>query len=96
MTFGAYPMVSLKDARAKLLEAKTNIQSGINPAIQKRAVKEAERADSSNSFEVVAREWFENKKASLKESYTSRIMDRLELELFPFLSARPIGEITAL
>jgi hypothetical protein len=61
LTFGTYPMTSLREAREKLLEAKKTIKSGVNPAVQKRAVKETEKTDSTSSFEFVAREWFENK-----------------------------------
>jgi hypothetical protein len=95
LTFGTYPMLSHKEAREKLLEAKKTISSGINPVVQKKVTKEAERTDLLNSFEVVAREWVEIKKVNLKESYSSRILGRLELELFPYLASRPITEITA-
>jgi integrase len=95
MTFGTYPMVSLKEAREKLLEAKKTIKSGVNPSIQKKAAKESQAACSLGSFEVIAREWFENKKIIIKDNYSSRIMGRLEKDLFPFLSDRPISEITA-
>jgi hypothetical protein len=62
MTFGTYPLLSLKEAREKLMDAKKAIQSGINPAVQKRVVKEAQATSSLGSFEVVAKEWFERKK----------------------------------
>jgi hypothetical protein len=41
----------------------------------------------------VALEWFERKKPGKKESYTGRILGRLEKELFPFLGDRPIADI---
>ncbi|MDR1578259.1 MAG: site-specific integrase [Deltaproteobacteria bacterium] len=56
---------------------------------------EAEIAVSQNSFKIVAKSWFENKKSTLKDNYTSRIMGRLEKDLFPFLVERPINEISA-
>ncbi|MDR1577742.1 MAG: Arm DNA-binding domain-containing protein [Deltaproteobacteria bacterium] len=83
LTFGTYPMVSLKEAREKLLEAKKTIKSGVNPSIQKKAAKESKAACSLGSFEVVAREWFENNKIIIKDNYSSRIMGRLEKDLFP-------------
>jgi hypothetical protein len=41
----------------------------------------------------VALEWFERKKPGKRESYTGRILGRLEKELLPFLVDRPIADI---
>jgi hypothetical protein len=95
LTFGSYPEVSLKDAREKLVEAKRALREGIDPGQQKKNLEKPDKTETSDTFEAVAREWFDNKKNSLKESYTSRIKGSLELELFPFLSMRPIAEISA-
>jgi hypothetical protein len=78
LTFGMYPLVSLKQARDKLVEANRVIQTGVNPVVQKKVVKESQVADSLGSFEVVAREWFERKKIGKVESYSSRIWGRVE------------------
>jgi integrase len=93
---GTYPLVSLKEAREKLFYAKKSIQEGIDPGLQKKSVKEAERAKNENSFEVVAREWYEGKKIGRNERYTSRVWGRVEKEIFPFLAERTISEIKAL
>jgi integrase len=95
LTFGAYPLMSLREAREKLFDAKRALKSGVNPGLQKKTLSEAAIAESKNSFEVVAREWFENKKINIKENYFSRILGRLENDIFPFLSNRLISEITA-
>ncbi|MDR3203300.1 MAG: integrase arm-type DNA-binding domain-containing protein [Deltaproteobacteria bacterium] len=95
ITFGTYPLVSLKEARNRLVDAKRSLNAGINPAKQKQLVKEAEHSASRNSFEIVSKEWFERKKVGKKDSYSSRIWGRVENELFPFLGVRPIEEITA-
>ncbi|MDR1578457.1 MAG: tyrosine-type recombinase/integrase [Deltaproteobacteria bacterium] len=95
LTFGTYPLVSLKEARDKLVEAKRSLKAGFNPTLKIKSLKEAERPVILNSFEIVAREWFENKKTILKNNYTSRIIGRLEKDLFPFLAERPINEISA-
>jgi integrase len=95
LTFGLYPEVSLKEAREKLVEAKKLLREGNDPGLQKKAVQEYAVTEKQGTFESVAREWFTNKKSSLKESYTSRIMGRVENELLPFLADRPIAEISA-
>jgi integrase len=95
LTIGTYPLVSLKEARELLIDAKRTLKSGINPACQKKILKQTEHLSSVNSFEAVAREWFERKKEGKKDNYTDRIWGRVEKELFPFLAGRPINEIEA-
>ncbi|MDR2140339.1 MAG: integrase arm-type DNA-binding domain-containing protein [Deltaproteobacteria bacterium] len=95
MTFGQYPQMSLKEAREKLFEARRSLGQGINPNQEKNFQEEAELLAINNSFEIVAREWFDNKKIILKDSYSSRLLGRLENDLFPFLGNRLISEITA-
>ncbi|MDR2351564.1 MAG: Arm DNA-binding domain-containing protein, partial [Deltaproteobacteria bacterium] len=68
MTFGTYPLVSLKQARDQLVDAKRLLSSGINPSTHKKILKNADKAEAENSFETVAREWFERKKVGKKES----------------------------
>ena len=53
----------------------------------------ADRA--ANSFEVLAREWFAKHVANWSDSHTKRIGRFLEGDLFPWLGAQPIADITA-
>jgi integrase len=46
------------------------------------------------TFESVAREWYEVRKGEWSDSYGEKIMRRLEVDVFPWLGARPIGSIT--
>ena len=50
---------------------------------------------AANSFEVVAREWFEIWKADKETKYNGKTMLLLEKDVFPWFGARPISEITA-
>ena len=65
LSFGAYPTVSLKDARARRDNAKELLAKDIDPGAHKKAAKaEAEAAarEQALTFSVVAQEWFETKK----------------------------------
>jgi hypothetical protein len=42
----------------------------------------------------VAREWFEKFAPSWAESHSSKVIRRLEMEVFPWLGARPIRSIS--
>ncbi|MDR1686246.1 MAG: tyrosine-type recombinase/integrase [Desulfovibrio sp.] len=57
LSFGAYPAVSLKDARARREEAKEYLAKGIDPGVHKQAAKAAAEA-KGKTFARVAEEWF--------------------------------------
>ena len=57
MAFGAYPAVSLADARKLRDHAKELLAKGIDPSEVKKAQKASKQEAEENSFEVVAREW---------------------------------------
>ncbi|MEC8484668.1 MAG: Arm DNA-binding domain-containing protein, partial [Pseudomonadota bacterium] len=55
LSIGIYPDVSLKTARLKRDEARSDLAGGIDPSAKKQAAKQS--ASGANTFEVVAREW---------------------------------------
>lgn len=95
LSLGVYPDVSLKDARERRDEARKLMAQGINPSLH-RQVQKSGRADRlANSFEVVAKEWFAKKSPTWATTHSSKIIRRLEREVFPWLGSRPVAEITA-
>lgn len=95
LSFGKYPAVSLKDARNRREEAKDLLAAGIDPGARKKAVKAAIKAETMNSFEVVAREWFERYKDSWVDHHGKKILARLENDIFPLIGGKAIGAVTA-
>lgn len=105
ISLGTYPTVDLKMARERASEARKQVAAGINPSElrkQKRAVivarLEAERRVSEGlpaigSFEDVARRWFETRQKDWMESYSSKVIRRLEIHVFPFIGHMPIASI---
>ncbi|UJB70330.1 integrase arm-type DNA-binding domain-containing protein [Acaryochloris sp. 'Moss Beach'] len=67
LSLGKYPEVGLKDAREKHREERKLLASGINPSTHRKAKKEVIRVKNENSFELVAREWFNKQKSNWKE-----------------------------
>jgi integrase len=53
------------------------------------------QAQAANSFEVVAREWFERWKTDKADNHSGRTLTRLENDVFPWMGGRPISEINA-
>ena len=88
IALGTYPATSLKAARAKRTEMRGAIESGKNPAAEKRAL----RTSNANTFEVVAREWL------AKQPFTPKTFEKarwtFEDLLFPYIATRPVGELT--
>lgn len=95
LSFGTYPAVGLKDARAMREEAKANLAQGVDPGEQKKAQKAARVERNANSFEVVAREWFDKFKTHKSEGYAEKIMSRLERDVFPWLGGEPVASTDA-
>ncbi len=103
LSLGIYPVISLQEARDRAFEARRQLSSGVDPSGIKQAAK-AEKLKLSGSvvsteisFEIVAREWFEkfSKSNNWEESHSSKILGRLEKDVFPWIGNRPIKEITA-
>ena len=95
LSYGVYPDVGLKDAREKRDESRRLLTQGVDPGENKKAVKAAKVLRASNSFEVVAREWFEKHRETWAVGHADKIIRRLEKDVFPWLGVRPIAEITA-
>lgn len=95
LAIGAYPAVSLKDARERRDAARRLLAQGVDPGEAKKAQKAAAQERAANSFEVIAREWFAKYAPGWAESHASKIIQRLEKDVFPWLGGRPIAEITA-
>lgn len=95
LSMGTYPDTGLRDARDKRDAARKLLAAGVDPGEQRKAEKAAGEERASNSFEVIAREWHSKQSAAWVELHASRIMLRLENDIFPWLGGRPIADITA-
>jgi len=95
LALGVYPTISLAVARDRREESRKLLANGSDPSDTKKAQKAAVQALAVNSFEIVAREWFMGRAPNWKENHSSKIIARLEKDIFPWLGARPVSEITA-
>lgn len=95
LALGTYPDVTLAKAREKRDEARKLLADGIDPGIHKQTQKRAVIERATNSFEAVAREWFSKYQPTWTPDHAEKIIRRLERDVFPWLGARPIAEITA-
>lgn len=95
LALGTYPDITLKVAHKRRDEAREQIANGIDPGEHRKAQKSAKVLQAANSFEVVAREWFGKFESGWAPSHASKIIRRLEKDVFPWLGGRPVAEITA-
>lgn len=95
LALGSYPVVSLADAREKRLNARKLLAAGRDPSEEKQEQKRQALLNAANTFESIAREWFEHNKDARSDKYSSGLLRRLELDIFPEIGHRAIAEITA-
>ena len=91
LSLGTYPDTSLKDARLKRDKIRQQLAQGIDPSLA-RKIKKYETKE--NTFKAVALEWFKKHEHIWSESHATRIIRRLEKDIFPYIGSRPIKEIT--
>lgn len=95
LALGVYPEISLTDARDRRSQARKVLASGKDPGEAKREAKRISVVNNANSFEVVAREWFENRKHVWAQSSKRTKLVYLERYLLARIGHRPIAEIAA-
>ena len=98
LCLGAYPAVSLKQARDKRDAAKSWLADGIDPSIAKKEAKVAVAAAAavarqSNTFARVALQWLEVHQTKVSEKRAKNIRRRLEMYLFPAFGGKAIEDL---
>ncbi len=94
LAIGTYPQISLKEAREQRDAARKLLTQGVDPSAEKKARKLSTLSAVDNSFEVLAREFYEIRMKGKSESHRVRTWRSLEMYLFPRLAKRPINDIT--
>ena len=95
LALGSYPLVGLKEARDRHFHARKALDAGNDPSQVKREAKRIAAIKYENTFEVMAREWHQNRLSKWTPSHAARILKRMEADIFPKLGSRPIADITA-
>lgn len=93
LSLGAYPEISLKEARELRDAARSNLAKGLDPAEQKQRDKRAALISAANSFEAVAKAYIaKNRRDGLTEATVRKREWFLDI-VRKRLGARPIAEI---
>ena len=95
ISMGIYPEVSLKLARRRRDEARKLLARDIDPSAYRKAQKQSKRQWARNSFEAVAAEWLAKHSPNWSTGYARRLESELVRDVFPYVGARPVAELTA-
>lgn len=95
LSFGSFPAVSLKDARALRDQAHELLAKDIDPKDHRDGEKRKHNNAAQNTLENVAKQWFQIKKTKISEGHAEDTWRSLELHIFPKLGKIPLSKLTA-
>ena len=96
LSLGCYPEVSLAEAREKAITARKLLAQGTDPGAKKQEEKRLAVYKAENTFEAVAKEWFETNKPKWTKEHADRLWRRIEIHLIAEIGNRPIADISTL
>lgn len=95
MGLGAFPALSLADARRLRADYLSLLANGIDPQTQAEQVTEQQLIALDSIFSTVAANWFALKQAGVTADYAKDIWRSLEKDIFPTIGEIPVQEIKA-
>ena len=93
MGLGAFPALSLADARGLKADYLALLANGIDPQIQAEVAEEQQQIALDSIFSTVAANWFQLK--SVTPDYAKDIWRSLEKDVFPAIGEVPVQQIKA-
>ena len=93
LALGVYPDVSLKMAREERDKAKRLLKQGIDPNQVKKEKKYQYLMNDSNTFSVLAEQWWNFEKGKWKKDHAERLWRRLKTNSFNIMDSKPIDQI---
>lgn len=94
LALGAYPAVSLKDARKRCEEARSRVANGDDPAVKKKQAKVAAALSAATTFKAVADEYIDKTEREGRAVATVSKSRWVLALMEPALGSRPIADIT--
>ncbi|EPT7206717.1 integrase domain-containing protein [Salmonella enterica subsp. enterica serovar Bredeney] len=92
---GAFPALSLADARGLREDYLALLANGIDPQVQAEVVEEQQQIALDSIFSTVATNWFQLKSKSVTSDYANDIWRSLEKDVFPAIGETPVQQIKA-
>lgn len=95
LSLGFYPAVSLAAARGEHARFKDLLADGIDPSENRKEAKQRAAIATANSFESVARLWWNHWNHDKTERHAAYTINRMEADIFPVIGHKPVNEVTA-
>ncbi|MBW0659120.1 integrase domain-containing protein [Escherichia coli] len=95
MGIGAFPALSLADARRLRADYLALLANGIDPQVQAEFIEEQQQIALDSIFSTVATNWFQIKSKSVSPDYAKDIWRSLEKDIFPAIGEIPVQQIKA-
>lgn len=92
---GAFPALSLAEARNMRAQYRSLLARGIDPQTQAEQAAEQQQIAIESIFSNVASNWFAMKRNSVTPDYAKDIWRSLEKDIFPVIGEIPVQEIKA-
>jgi len=89
LSLGFYPAVSLAAARREHTRFKELLAQGIDPSENRKEEKQQAAIAAANSFESVARLWWNHWKHDKTERHADYTIRRMEADIFPVIGHNP-------
>lgn len=93
LSFGAYPEVSLSDARGKREDARALLRDNLDPSVEKKLKKIEREISTGNTFGIIVDEFLQKQEREGRAEATRTKNEWLLKTLAKPLLARPIAEI---
>lgn len=90
---GQYPEVSLREARRRRDEARTQLAAGLDPGEERKRVLSEAQSEARNTFQAVADEYLDKVAVEGREAVTIKKSRWLVSLLAPSLGNRPVSQI---
>jgi hypothetical protein len=91
---GTYPEIGLAEAREESLAIRKLLAKGLDPALQRKEEVAEERRAQLNTLKAVALEWHTVFQRQWSAAHASRVLQRLDDNVFPWIGDIPIRDVT--
>ena len=95
LSLGAYPEISILEARKKRVASRELLAKDIDPKEYKDDLHREQLLLASHTLKSVATDWFAIKKTTIAENTATSLWRKFENHVFPKLGHRPIDKILA-
>ncbi len=93
MSLGAWPEVTLPEARERRNDARKLLKQGSDPSVVRSSQKLQAKTAAENTFKSIASEWLAVKAHDWTPGQHDKERDRLENHAYPWIGKLPIGSI---